>query len=128
MEAFESRLEKVQALTTALQANRDSLVEIAVKDTGFTYRECNMEVDGILKDLKEFETMAETFVSRQPICASGQTVALVLPYNGSIQRQCLVEYCHCFDIHGRKSGTGKVRFTGLRHRSFYGISLPTYLR
>lgn len=83
MEAFESRFEKVQALTTALQANRDSLVEIAVKDTGFTYRECNMEVDGILKDLEEFETMAETFTARQPICESGQAVALMLPYNGS---------------------------------------------
>ncbi len=83
MEAFESRLEKVHALTTAIRANRDNLVDVAVQDTGFTYRECNIEVDGILSDLQDFETMAQTFALRQPVCESGQAVALVLPYNGS---------------------------------------------
>ncbi len=83
MEAFESRFEKVHALTTAIRANRDNLVDVAVQDTGFTYRECNIEVDGILSDLQDFETMAQTFALRQPVCESGQAVALVLPYNGS---------------------------------------------
>jgi len=83
METFESRLEKVHALTTAIRANRDNLVDVAVQDTGFTYRECNIEVDGILSDLQGFETMAQTFALRQPVCKSGQAVALVLPYNGS---------------------------------------------
>jgi betaine-aldehyde dehydrogenase len=83
MQAFESRLEKVQALITAIRANRDNLVEVAVKDTGFTHRECSVEVDGILNDLQGFESMARTFALRQPVCESGQAVALVLPYNGS---------------------------------------------
>jgi len=83
MEEFESRLDKVHALTTAIRANRDNLVDVAVRDTGFTYRECNIEVDGILSDLQDFETMAQTFALRQPVCESGQSVALVLPYNGS---------------------------------------------
>ena len=83
METFESRLEKVHALTTAIRANRDNLVDVAVQDTGFTHRECNIEVNGILSDLQGFETMAQTFSLRQPVCKSGQAVALVLPYNGS---------------------------------------------
>jgi len=83
METFESRFEKVHALTAAIRANRDNLVKVAVKDTGFTFRECNVEVDGILNDLQGFETMAQIFDLRQPVCESGQAVALVLPYNGS---------------------------------------------
>jgi len=39
--------------------------------------------DGILNDLQGFETMIQTFALRQPVCESGQAVALVLPYNGS---------------------------------------------
>jgi acyl-CoA reductase-like NAD-dependent aldehyde dehydrogenase len=83
MQAFESRLEKVHALIVAIRANRDNLVEVAVKDTGFTCRECNVEVDGILNDLQGFEAMAQILAFRQPVCEPGQTVALVLPYNGS---------------------------------------------
>ena len=83
METFESRLEKTHALSTALRANRDNLVDVAVQDTGFTRRECNVEVDGILNDLQGFENMIQTFNLRHPVCESGQAVALVLPYNGS---------------------------------------------
>lgn len=83
METFESRFEKISALASALRTNRDDLVSVAVKDTGFTYRECNIEVDGILSDLQGFETMARTFALRLPVCQSGQAVALALPYNGS---------------------------------------------
>jgi len=83
MQAFESRLEKLHALIIAIRANRDHLVNVAVKDTGFTHRECNVEVDGILNDLKGFESMARTFALRRPVCEPGQAVALVLPYNGS---------------------------------------------
>ena len=83
MQAFERRLEKVHALITAIRANRDHLVNAAVKDTGFTHRECNVEVDGILKDLKGFEAMGRTFAVRRSVCEPGQAVALVLPYNGS---------------------------------------------
>jgi betaine-aldehyde dehydrogenase len=83
MKTFESRLEKTHALCTAIRANRDNLVDVAVQDTGFTRRECNVEIDGILNDLQGFENMIQTFTLRQPVCESGQAVALVLPYNGS---------------------------------------------
>jgi betaine-aldehyde dehydrogenase len=83
MQSFESRLQKLHALITAIRANRDHLVNVAVKDTGFTFRECNVEVDGILSDLEGFKAMARTFALRRQICEPGQTVALVLPYNGS---------------------------------------------
>jgi acyl-CoA reductase-like NAD-dependent aldehyde dehydrogenase len=79
MQAFENRLKKVHALITAIRAHRDHLVKVAVKDTGFTHRECNVEVDGILNDLKSFETIARIFAVQQPVCKSGQAVALVLP-------------------------------------------------
>ena len=83
METFESRLEKIHDLSTAIRKNRENLVNVAVQDTGFTRRECNVEVDGILNDMKGFESMVQTFALRQPVCGAGQAVALVLPYNGS---------------------------------------------
>jgi succinate-semialdehyde dehydrogenase/glutarate-semialdehyde dehydrogenase len=83
MKTFESRLEKIRDLSTAIRKNRDNLVDVAIQDTGFTRRECNVEVDGILNDMKGFESMVQTFALRQPVCKSGQAVALVLPYNGS---------------------------------------------
>jgi hypothetical protein len=53
MKTFESRFAKVHALIAAIRANRHELVDVAVQDTGFTFRECNMEVDGILLCLQK---------------------------------------------------------------------------
>ena len=48
MDGIEKRLEQVHQLIAAIKANRDEMVAIAVRDTGFTRRECNMEIDLVL--------------------------------------------------------------------------------
>jgi succinate-semialdehyde dehydrogenase/glutarate-semialdehyde dehydrogenase len=83
MPKLEERLEQVHRLITEMRAKREELVSIAVRDTGFTHRECVMEVEIILKRLQAFDQMMESFAKRQPVCGPGQEVALVLPYNGS---------------------------------------------
>ena len=83
MDKIEKRLEQVHQLIAAIKANRDEMVAIAVQDTGFTRRECNMEVDIVLTRLQGFEEMIPVFDERLPLCDPKQEVALVLPYNGS---------------------------------------------
>ena len=83
MEEIEKRIEKVHHLIKAISANRDRLIETAVRDAGFTIRECRIEVDMNLDNLKGFDEMIGAFSKRQPICRPGQEVALLLPYNGS---------------------------------------------
>ncbi len=83
MDKIEKRLEQVHQLIAAIRANRDEMVAIAVRDTGFTRRECNMEIDVVLTRLQGFDEMVIPFAERQPMCGPEQEVALVLPYNGS---------------------------------------------
>ncbi len=83
MRRSKERFEQVHQLIDAISSNRDQLIEIAIKDTGFTFRECSIEVDMNLDNLKGFDDMASTFSKRQPICRPDQKVALLLPYNGS---------------------------------------------
>jgi len=83
MTRIEKRLEKVHQLIKAISANRDRLIETAVKDAGFTIRECRIEVDMNLDNLRGFDEMVTLFSERQPICRPDQKVALLLPYNGS---------------------------------------------
>jgi betaine-aldehyde dehydrogenase len=83
MQEIEERLAKVHLLIEAIRANKDKLVPTAVRDTGFTFRECSMELDVILTRLEGFDQMVPSFAERQPICAKDQEVALILPYNGS---------------------------------------------
>jgi succinate-semialdehyde dehydrogenase/glutarate-semialdehyde dehydrogenase len=83
MKKIEKRIEKIHQLIKAISANRDRLIEIAVKDAGFTLRECRIEVDMNLDNLRGFDEMITVFSERKPICSPGQEVALLLPYNGS---------------------------------------------
>ncbi|MCK4236878.1 MAG: aldehyde dehydrogenase family protein, partial [Candidatus Krumholzibacteria bacterium] len=83
MEGIEERLEKVHQLITTIKENREDMVATAVRDTGFTYRECDMEVDVVLTRLQGFDEMSPVFDERLPVCTPEQEVALVLPYNGS---------------------------------------------
>ena len=83
MDGIEKRLEQVHQLIAAIKANRDEMVAIAVRDTGFTRRECNIEIDIVLNRLQGFDEMVTPFAERQPMCGQEQEVALVLPYNGS---------------------------------------------
>jgi betaine-aldehyde dehydrogenase len=83
MQGIEERFARVDLLIEAIKANKDKMVYTAVRDTGFTVRECGMEVDVILTRLAGFKEMLPTFAERQPICGQDQHVALILPYNGS---------------------------------------------
>jgi succinate-semialdehyde dehydrogenase/glutarate-semialdehyde dehydrogenase len=83
MAEIEERLERVHRLIAKIREKRDELISIAVRDTGFTHRECSIEVDVNLKNLQGFDEMVSTFATRQPLCDSEQEVALILPYNGS---------------------------------------------
>jgi len=83
MESIAERLERVQRLIAKIKEKRDELILIAIRDTGFTHRECSIEVDVNLRNLKGFEAMIPTFAARRPLCGHGQEVALILPYNGS---------------------------------------------
>ena len=83
MKNIEKRREKVHQLIKAISANRDRLIETAVKDAGFTFRECRIEVDMNLDNLRGFDEMVTVFSERQPVCSPDQEVALLLPYNGS---------------------------------------------
>ena len=83
MGALEKRLEQVHQLVEAISARQDQLIATAVKDAGFTIRECRIEVEMNLDNLRSFDEMATVFSKRQPICRPDQEVALLLPYNGS---------------------------------------------
>jgi len=127
MQAFESRLEKVHALITAIRANRDHLVKAAVKDTGFTFRECNVEVDGILSDLEGFKAMARTFALRRPVCEPGQAVALVLPYNGSAWLNTAIVSIYMLGnpvrVKFASRGSGIARLTESLYRPIFGNTI-----
>jgi len=83
METLEKRIDQVHQLVKTISVHRDQLIKIAVKDAGFTFRECQIEVDMNLDNLKGFDEMVTAFSERRPICRPGQAVALLLPYNGS---------------------------------------------
>ncbi|UCG14410.1 MAG: aldehyde dehydrogenase family protein [Deltaproteobacteria bacterium] len=83
MAGLDERLDRVHRLIAAIEARQKELVSVAVRETGFTRRECSMEVDVILRRLRGFDDMVATFAPRRPLCGSEQEVALVLPYNGS---------------------------------------------
>ena len=83
MKKIEERIDLVHRLIKVISANRDQLIETAVKDAGFTLRECRIEVDMNLDNLRSFDEMVTVFSERQPICRPDQEIALLLPYNGS---------------------------------------------
>lgn len=70
-------------MVEGISLHRDQLIKTAVKDAGFTLRECRIEVDMNLDNLRGFDEMVTVFSERQPVCRPDQEVALLLPYNGS---------------------------------------------
>ena len=79
MKTLEQRFEQVHQLASAIKINRYLMVAIAVRDTGFTRKECNGEIDINLANLQSFDKMVATFSNRRPICRPGQEVALLFP-------------------------------------------------
>ena len=68
MVRIEERLERVHRLTAKIREKRDELISFAVRDNGFTHRECTIEVEVNLKNLQSFDEMASTFAARRPLC------------------------------------------------------------
>ena len=83
MVGIEQRLERVHHLVAKIKEKRDELISFAIRDNGFTHRECSIEVGVNLKNLQDFDEMISTFAVRRPLCGPGQEIALILPYNGS---------------------------------------------
>jgi betaine-aldehyde dehydrogenase len=83
MTGIEQRLERVHRLTSKIREKRDELIAVAIRDNGFTHRECTIEVEVNLRNLQGFDEMISTFAARRPLCGPGQEIALILPYNGS---------------------------------------------
>jgi acyl-CoA reductase-like NAD-dependent aldehyde dehydrogenase len=83
MQTLENRLEQVAALRAVLVKNKDNLIQAALRDCAFTYRESALEVATVQDRLAGFPDMAATFAPRRPLAGPDQEVALILPYNGS---------------------------------------------
>jgi betaine-aldehyde dehydrogenase len=83
MVPLEDRLDRVAKLRDLLGQHREALIQAALKDCAFTYRESALEVDTVEERLAGFPDMAACFAARRPLAGPGQEVALILPYNGS---------------------------------------------
>jgi succinate-semialdehyde dehydrogenase/glutarate-semialdehyde dehydrogenase len=77
------RLEQVGNLREELLKRREALIQAAILDCAFTYRESALEVETIQERLAGFADMAQLFARRRPLAGPHQEVALILPYNGS---------------------------------------------
>jgi succinate-semialdehyde dehydrogenase/glutarate-semialdehyde dehydrogenase len=127
MREVERKLEQVQRLTDALAERRQELIGVAVRDTGFTHRECGMEVDVIVTRLRGFEEMAETFAARRPLCGPDDEVALVLPYNGSAWLNTAIVSIYLVGnpvrVKFASRGSEVARFTEALYRPVFGEAI-----
>ncbi len=80
---IEDRLQLILSLVDRISDRRDELIELAVRDVGFTYKDTSREVDLIIQRLRNFRSAVKFLEDRKPICGKGEEVAIVLPYNGS---------------------------------------------
>ena len=81
--SFEERFQKVMDLSQVLKQNRQTLVDMAVKDLRFTVRDCTIEVDLAVERLKMYEQARALLQDRRPLAGPDSRVSLMLSYNGS---------------------------------------------
>ena len=81
--SFEERFEKVLRLADALGEHKEQIVELAVKDLRFTVKDCVIEADLAIEELKMFEETQSLLRDRKPLGGPGSRVCLMLPYNVS---------------------------------------------
>jgi len=81
--SFDERLEKVLALRRELEKAKDRMVDLAVRELGFTVRDSAKEVDITVDRLGMFVEAARFLRDRVPLGGLGSRVALALAYNGS---------------------------------------------
>lgn len=63
--------------------HRDELVAAAAADIGFSIRDTRREVDNTVERLPAFADATGLLSGSRPMAGAGQTVALLLPYDGS---------------------------------------------
>ena len=80
---MEERLQLILSLVDQISDKRDELIEIAVRDIGFTYKDTSHEVDLVIRCLKNFKNDIKFLENGKPICERGKEVAIISPYNGS---------------------------------------------
>lgn len=80
---LEDRLELILALADKMVEKRDELIEAAINDIGFTYKDMSIEFELTVDRLRNFRRAIKLIEDREPICKEDEEVALILPYNGS---------------------------------------------
>ncbi|RLI79767.1 hypothetical protein DRP05_02705 [Archaeoglobales archaeon] len=80
---LEDRLELVLALADKMVEKRDELIEAAINDIGFTFKDISVEFELTVDRLRNFRRAIKLIEDREPICREDEEVALTLPYNGS---------------------------------------------
>jgi succinate-semialdehyde dehydrogenase/glutarate-semialdehyde dehydrogenase len=80
---LEKRIELISALGDEIAEQRDDLIQAAVKDIGFTYKDTSYEFAITISRLKSFKNAVLLLEGREPLCKLDEEVALILPYNGS---------------------------------------------
>lgn len=81
---FSERLDRIYRLADELEVHRDDLVELAIKDIGFSYRDNHQEISIATKErLRMCWRVKEILEGRRPLCGESEEVALALSYNGS---------------------------------------------
>jgi len=79
--SFEERYERVLALARALEKHHDELVDCAVRDLQFTFKDSTREVDIAIDRLRLFADAG--FLRERSPLRPGARVNLMLSYNGS---------------------------------------------
>lgn len=80
---LEKRVELISALGDEIANQKDKLIEAAIKDIGFTYKDTSYEFEITIHRLKSFRNAVKLLEGREPLCKQDEEVALILPYNGS---------------------------------------------
>lgn len=80
---LERRLELIRALGDKIVEERDLLIQSAIRDIGFTYRDTSYEFEITASRLRNFQNAKQIVENREPVCKPDEEVALILPYNGS---------------------------------------------
>ena len=80
---YDKKLDRIWALSEALERNRKEIVRLAVEDLHFTVRNSAQEVDIVLDRLGMYREARGILENRVPLGGKGSRVSLMLSYNGS---------------------------------------------
>ncbi len=80
---FGDRLQKIIALSNAIEANAHAIVRQAVNEIEFTKRDCTRDVLTTIQRLRMFQDTRPLLEARIPLGNRESEVALMLSYNGS---------------------------------------------